>query len=124
MNELDDILENEPDSLFDRMSKIINGVEARRVLPQQFFHPASPYSGDIRLRYETLSEGIKEFRKYASPTAPEHIEIFDQAYNWVVSGDIDWPFSFVNLCETFGIDSDAARSVLLRWYHAQKNQDT
>ena len=29
--------------------------------------------------------------------------------------DYDWPFSFVNVCETLGIDPAALRSALLDW---------
>jgi len=37
-----------------------------------------------------------------------------EARRWVASGSRDWPFSFVNLCETLGFDPERLRRCLLK----------
>ena len=37
-----------------------------------------------------------------------------QAERWIRTRDWNWPFSFNNVCEALGIDSDCMRDALLR----------
>jgi hypothetical protein len=34
---------------------------------------------------------------------------------WICSDDVDWPFSFVRLCQLFGLDAQWVREVVGRW---------
>lgn len=39
--------------------------------------------------------------------------VYWQAYQWVASPDREWPFSFVNICETLNLSPDALAGRLL-----------
>ena len=45
----------------------------------------------------------------AGVPTPEKQRLYWQAYAWVADDDRQWPFSFVNLCETLGLDIEAIR---------------
>jgi hypothetical protein len=34
---------------------------------------------------------------------------------WIFGDDLEWPFSYLNVCDGVGIDSDALRAELRRW---------
>lgn len=48
-------------------------------------------------------------------------EIYADAYSWVASDDLWWPYSFLNVCEALGLSSEFLRAELLAntrpgWY--------
>jgi len=34
---------------------------------------------------------------------------------WIMSNDVDWPFSFLRLCQLFALDPDYVRQVVGKW---------
>jgi hypothetical protein len=108
--------EREPDRLFDHLRRFIDGIEERPVPADQFYSIAGKIGGgEIKLRYRVLRDSIREFRKYALATSARGVATFQEVYEWVVCNDFEWPYSFANLCEVFGINVEAARAALLHW---------
>jgi hypothetical protein len=107
----------QPDRLFDHIRKFIDGIEDRPVLPSQFFESnASPVPpGEKMIRYRMLRDAIREFRRYAFATGKRGLKAYQETYDWLITNDYEWPYSFVNLCEVFSLDVEAVRAALLRW---------
>ena len=121
MTPLDDVVDAEPDSLFDRFRDLLNGcgVEEHRVLPQQFFQASSRSKPDLRLRLRVLEEGLHDWEKYAFAEDREGLLIFEDTRDWLVDTS-DWPMSFANLCDVFGLNVESARETLFHWYYNEK----
>ncbi len=90
--------------------------ESAIILPEQFF--AGPRSdsttfGEKALPLAVLADGI---RCFAAAPQNRH-EASDrrgiEAEAWIRAVDEESPFSFVDACETLGVDPDALRAALL-----------
>ena len=93
-------------------------LSAHAVLPEQFW---GENNGPMRLRGEralmwaVLSDGIECYRRNAHGTSVRQRTEFKEAESWVLRTDWDSPFSFMNLCETFGYNPLGIRQALERW---------
>jgi hypothetical protein len=88
------------------------------VLPEQFFEGArrdSQASGEKALMLAVLEDGIRCFQEHLRNPRSNPRLLSQQAEAWIRAVDYDWPFSFVNVCETLGIDPAALRTALLDW---------
>jgi len=88
------------------------------VLPEQFFEGArrdSYISGEKALMLAVLEDGIRCFQEHLRNPRSNPRLLSQQAEEWIRAVDYEWPFSFVNVCETLGIDGDALRGALLAW---------
>mgnify|MGYP005840395805 CR=1 FL=1 len=87
------------------------------VLPEQFFlrGGTSQRSGERALMWAVLTDGIECYRKHIDATVAADRVSFLEAESWIFRNDYDWPFSFVNLCEVFGLDPAGIRRALLLW---------
>jgi hypothetical protein len=103
--------ERTPESLADLFAPDI-------VLPEQFFEGArrdSQASGEKALMLAVLEDGIRCFQEHLRNPRSNPRLLSQQAESWIRAVDYDWPFSFVNVCETLGIDPAALRAALLDW---------
>ena len=90
-------------------------LAADTVLPEQFWdreHGSTHLSGERGLMWAVLADGIECYRRNAHATSPQQRLEFRDAEVWISRTDWDWPFSFVNLCETFGFDPAGVRFAL------------
>jgi len=88
---------------------------ADSVLPEQFWnaHDGTTHlSGERGLMWAVFADGIDAYRRNAHGTSLRQRTEFKEAEVWVLSTDWDWPFSFVNLCETFGFNPFGVRQAL------------
>ena len=88
---------------------------ADAVLPEQFwsFQDGTTHlSGERALMWAVFADGIDAYRRNAHATSLRQRTEFKEAEGWVLSTDWDWPFSFVNLCETFGFSPFGVRQAL------------
>ena len=60
-----------------------------------------------------LWQAAADLQKYRYAQRRDRQRRYVAAYQWVVSDDRRWPFSFVNLCESLGLAPDALRAELL-----------
>jgi hypothetical protein len=91
------------------------------LLPAQFLSDrllVGQASGEMALRWAVFADGLKQYWKLAADQASHASEEFREEESWVLSEDGDWPFSFINLCDTFGLNSASVRATLLAWKNA------
>ena len=76
-----------------------------------------------------LHQAATDLRLFQGVQDPISQALYMDAYSWVLSDDISWPYSFVNVCQLLKLSVEATRSDLLlnvhsRWYvrslHAAK----
>jgi len=88
------------------------------VLPEQFFEGArsdSFISGEKALMLAVLEDGIRCFQEHLRNPRSNPRLLSRQAEQWINAVDYEWPFSFVNICETLGINPSALRDALMTW---------
>lgn len=66
-----------------------------------------------------LFDGIQTYMSYVCSADRDSNERFKEAFNWVNSRENEYVFSFENVCEGLGIDSDYLRIGLLNACNAQ-----
>jgi hypothetical protein len=85
-------------------------------LPSQFgdiWYRSRSITPERSLALAVLTEAVVDLQKYRFATRRRQQRMYWEAYQWVVSGDRLWPFSFINLCEINGMDPVASREHLL-----------
>lgn len=93
-------------------------LEPDTLLPSQFFaglRQKAHMSGERRLMIAVLEDGLHCFQKHIDAVDPKARQLFLDAEEWIMSDDQSWFFSFVNVCETLGLDPDYVREGLLKW---------
>lgn len=78
--------------------------------------------GSVRaLAKGVLRQAAKDLRAFHDAHESTGRELYRDAYSWVISNDLSWPYSFVNVCESLGLSAEFVRSELLAdarsgWY--------
>jgi len=93
-----------------------NVIEEDFALPAQFhrmWHQSRAISAERSLAYAVLWQALFDLQKFRFAERRRQQRLFWEAYDWVSSDDRTWPYSFGSLCETLGIDVNAARASLL-----------
>jgi hypothetical protein len=68
-----------------------------------------------RLMFAVLQDAIECFQNHKFEQRAKVTNQFLDTERWIFLDDREWPFSFLNICEAVGIDSDYLRKGLLRW---------
>ena len=84
------------------------------VMPAQFHTPASEawWPGEKRLMLAVLTDAIEILMKGQSANGPRRRELFEETVAWFDADDTEWPYSFVNVCDTLGLESRAVRAAV------------
>lgn len=91
------------------------------ILKQQFwarFSHQSWQKPEKRLMVAVLETAVDELQGNVSVRGLEQQQVYEEAHNWIFSDDSDdhgWPFSFVNICESLGIEHEWLRAGLKQW---------
>ncbi len=94
-------------------------LESDLILPEQFFPESEPnWSGELTLLWTVFVDGVESFRKEVLRSTEES-EVFLETMDWILEGESDSVFSFVSLCETFGLDGSWVREAMLAWRDRQ-----
>jgi hypothetical protein len=80
-----------------------------------------PLDPERALMLAILEDGVACYKEYAFSNPGPKRALFSEAEAWICSDDYQWPFSFVNLCEVFGISPQYVRQGLLRWKSIKNN---
>jgi hypothetical protein len=77
-------------------------------------------------REKALAKGVfrqaaKDLRLFQAAQDPVGQALYLDAYTWLLSGDISWPYSFINVCQLLGLPIETTRSEILidaqsTWY--------
>jgi hypothetical protein len=98
-------------------------LEPETILPTQFASNGSidaSLQAEKRLMLAVLEEAVGTYQKYVSSRDRNGMRLFEEADEWFLSDDIEWPFSFVNICHTLGLEVDYFRSGLAKWRGEQE----
>lgn len=91
--------------------------------PAQFFSDrllVGRASGELALRWAVFADGLSQYWKLAADYTSHSSEEFLEEESWILADDSEWPFSFTNLCATFGLQTDSLRTSLLAWKNAHR----
>ncbi len=98
--------------------RFVNLFEPDTLLPAQFFAAFSRESAVVRerkLMLAVLQDAVECYQKYALARDPRGRQLFDDATEWIDSTERDWPFSYENICDVLGLNSEYIRRGLSRW---------
>jgi len=84
------------------------------VLPIEIDGPEMTASPRNRLMLAVLEEALVTFQRGLTSARAEQRRMFHEVERWVASDDMDWPFSFENICGSLRIDPDYIRKGLRR----------
>ena len=88
------------------------------MIPAQFyaaFRGGTAVRGEKRLMLAVLQDALDCYQKYAYIKDGQGRQLFEEANEWVNSGNRVWFFSFENICETLGINPEYLRRGLETW---------
>jgi hypothetical protein len=91
------------------------------VVIEQFFKNGIR-GGEERLMLAVLQDAVECFQEYVLAQYPGEKKLFQEAEDWILEKNTDWPFSFENICETLQLDPGYLRQGLLRWKEAKRKE--
>lgn len=106
-----------PSDYIDRGLGSSRLVVPETFLPVQHFNSLARQSEpERRLLMAVLADAINCFQKDPLSGGRSKQRDAREAHMWLMSDDKAWPFSFVNVCDSLGLDSANLRQGLLRWH--------
>ena len=60
-----------------------------------------------------LKQAAVDLRRFHGATSAVEREFYLDAHRWVTSDDCNWPFSFLNVCQTLNLASETVREEVL-----------
>jgi hypothetical protein len=73
----------------------------------------STWSAEKRLAAAVLGTTLLELReRHDDPSRRRRIA---ESLEWIHSDEVEWPFSFLRLCDVFELDAEWVRGVVARW---------
>lgn len=85
-------------------------------LPTQFadiWHRSRAISPERALTLAVLWEAVLDLQRFRFATRRRQQRLYWEAYQWVVSDDRSWPYSFANLCDAVNLTPESVRRQLL-----------
>ncbi len=100
-----------------REERILDMFEPDILLPAQFYgrRPNIEQDPAKRLMLAVLEDAIDCFQKNLFAADAKEKSEFRDAEEWIEEENNDWPFSFNNICEALGFDTQYLREGLRRW---------
>jgi hypothetical protein len=98
--------------------------EPDTLLPEQFFTllGRKPLQGEKRLLLAMLEDAVHCFQMHILAKKPHERRLFQEAEDWIDSQDLQWFFSFDNICEVLSIHPGRLRAALKIWKEEQLTQ--
>lgn len=89
------------------------------LLPAQL--PAATHlTPEKKLAAAVLASALVEVRDHHG--SPSHRHRVNEALEWIALNDREWPFSFVRLCDLFGLEVEWVRGVVAGWVRVPLEQ--
>jgi hypothetical protein len=88
------------------------------IVPEQFYNtPANVYQGrpEVALMRAVLEDAVNCVRHGLWAKGRRKHRMAQEAEEWVFTDDLQWPFSFLNICMVLGLDPQYIRQGLCRW---------
>jgi hypothetical protein len=80
--------------------------------------------GEFILVQAILREAIRTYQKYAVKKSTRAARLFRDVNEWFSSDDRHWLFSFVNVCDTLGLEPTYIRTGLKLWRERKLQANT
>jgi len=97
------------------------------ILPEQFFSPVrfqDKYRGEVALLYAILGDAIRCFLGERWERPQDRGRTAREAEAWLFVDDVNWPLSFINICELLDLNPSALRHHLKRWQRSSPSRKT
>ena len=91
-------------------------ISPDQVLPEQFYQGGQQGCGqspERELAVSVLAQAALDIEKCRAARDGQRRRIYRDAFNWVASNDRNWPYSFLNLCDTLSLSPGFLRARLL-----------
>ena len=89
--------------------------EPHTVLPAQYFdrlRRRTEFDGERRLMLAVLEDAVDCYRKHVVARDHRGHQLFMDAETWIDAPDSNWLFSFQNICDVLGLESEYLRAGL------------
>lgn len=98
--------------------KLQDLFEPDLLLPQQYFAALQRKrfpNGEHRLLIAVMRDAIECFQKHIHAHDAKRRQLFVEAEAWIGNEEDRSAFSFINVCDTLGMNPDYVRTGLLQW---------
>lgn len=98
-------------------------LEPETILPSQYFSGVqidASLQPEKRLMLAVLEDAVGTFQKYVNMSDRRAQALFTETEEWFASDDVEWPYSFVNMCHALGLEVDYMRQGMWRWRDRQR----
>ena len=90
------------------------------VLPSQYFPPRRKQAPEQQLMIAVLHDAVDCLEKYRFATDIRDRRLFNEAKQWFLAHETEWPYSFECICGVLQLDSNAVRQRLRVMPQARK----
>jgi hypothetical protein len=77
------------------------------MLPSQYFGTVRKLTPEQRLMIAVLDDAIDCLEKYRLSSDRESRQLFDEAEQWLLASETNWPYSFRFICSFLNLDAGA-----------------
>ena len=98
---------------FGVSDNILTEVAIRPVQFYEVWSRSTAVSAERGLALAVVEEAINDLRTYRFAQRRRGQRAYWEAYDWIAADDRGWPFSFVNLCASLGLEVEPVRRRLL-----------
>lgn len=102
-----------PGTWFGVSDEALDPTVVQPVQFQDIWSRSAAVLPERRLALAVVQEALCDLVKFRFAPRRRAQRLYWQAYTWVAADDRQWPFSFVNLCDTLGLDAVALRRQFL-----------
>jgi hypothetical protein len=92
------------------------------LLPSQTPSSSGDWTPEKRLAAAVFESAISDLREHSKSGI--HHRRAAEAESWVLDDDTSWPFSFLRLCDLFGLDSEWVRARVAHWMTTSRSDFT
>src|SRR4026207_70779 len=106
---------------FAQQSEIFSNLDLRKIEEQITSQNTNMNTADD-YQFETsrrdlaagiLKQAAVDLRRFHGATSAVEREFYLDAHRWVTSDDCNWPFSFLNVCQTLNLTPETLREEVL-----------
>ena len=77
------------------------------ILPSQYFGTAHKLTPEQRLMVAVLDQVLDCLGEYRDTIDPLGRQLFEEARQWLLAKDTEWPYSFESICAALNLDPGA-----------------
>jgi hypothetical protein len=77
------------------------------ILPSQYFGAVRKLTPEQRLMAAVLDDALECLAKYRLANDHQSRRLFEDAKEWLLASETDWPYSFQGICSILDLDAGA-----------------